>query len=415
MNIFSRSIYIFILFFLLQSFINTHVFAKSKVALIVGNGSYQVGPLKNPVNDARLMGKTLQNLGFKLVGGEPQTNLNREQLSMRILEFGDQLRTTKGIGIFYFAGHGVQFRGRNYLIPVGAKLEREEHIGIYGVPVDRILDQMEEADNKLNLMILDACRNNPFLSTTRSLARGVKLNSAPSGTLILYATRPGMISLDGDSDNSPFTKALTSNMQRKGLKIEDVMRSTIKQVEQETNLRQTPWQEGFVREEFYFVKPDQSSVRCPAGSQFEQGQCIAKVKCPMGTTFKVGKGCISHMVTQLDSKMISSLESQNLQVKTNRSVIQAPSLIKFVPTWSYATLAIGLASHLTNFVTPLSKPSLVNLTFGTAILGYTLTGIGFGYGINKRIQWVPNSQAKSYGLFPVLTPTSAQANMFFLF
>ena len=412
MNTFTKAIYTFLLSLLLHSLAGINAFAESKIALIIGNSSYKVGPLKNPVNDAKLMGETLKKIGFKLVGGGPQLDLTREQLSMRILEFGDQLRSTKGVGIFYFAGHGVQLKGQNYLIPIGAKLEREEHIGIYGVPVDHVLEQMEDADNKLNLMILDACRNNPFVSSTRSLTRGVKLNAAPSGTLILYATRPGMVSLDGDSSNSPFTRALTANMQRQGLKIEEVMRSTIKQVEQETNLRQTPWQEGFVREEFYFVEPDHNATACPAGSKLKQGQCVAQVKCPLGTTFEVGKGCIAQMLTQVSSNIVGNTK---LQVNKTKSSFEAPSLVKFVPTWSYAALGLGLISHITNFTTSMSNPNLVNLTFGTAILGYTLTGVGFGYALYQRLDWVPNNQTNSYAFLPVITSDSALASMAFTF
>ena len=378
--------------------------SSNKFALIIGNGAYKSGPLKNPTHDAILLGETLKNLGFELIGGKPQLNLTRESLANIILDFGDKLRATKGVGVFYFAGHGVQLKGKNYLIPVDAKMEREEQVGIYAVPVENVLEQMESADNKLNLMILDACRNNPFKSSTRSLTRGVKISSAPSGTLILYATRPGRVSLDGDQDNSPFTEALTSNMKKPGLKIEDVMRATIKEVEKKTFLRQTPWQEGFVREEFYFVQPDVSNgkcpsgtrmqngqcvinrVVCPAGTQEQNGQCIAQVNCPPGMKFVTGKGCAPVLVAQLGPDRSTGV-SKNLLL--NQPIGPAkPSFVSQIPWWSYGALLVGVTAHSLNAT--MSSATMINSSFGVALFGYAVTGLGVGYGAYKYATWEPS-------------------------
>lgn len=411
-------------------------FANQKIALIIGNGAYQVGPLKNPTHDAKLMSETLKSLGFEVIGGEAQLNLTREQLSTRILEFGDKLNATKGAGVFYYAGHGVQVKGKNYLIPIDAKLEREEHIGIYAVPIDQILQQMEGANNKLNLMILDACRNNPFPSSTRSLTRGVKIGSAPSGTLILYATRPGKVSLDGDSDNSPFTKALTQNMKRSGLKIEEVMRATIKQVEEETNLRQTPWQEGFVREEFYFVKPKIPGGKCPVGTRLEDGECliqrvacpagteekggecIAAVKCPKGTYFKESEGCIPQATSQLIRKQTGGPLSTAPHLTVERPVAEKPvaerpALLSSIPTWSYAAIGVGLTAHAINFTS--SKSLWVNGSFGVSLISYALASIGVSYGIYKAASWSPTHSTTAYTLSPLITSDSAHVNLSFSF
>ena len=378
--------------------------AEKKVALIVGNSSYKVGPLKNPSHDARLMGKTLAEIGFDLIGDEVQIDLTREQLAQRIIEFGDHLRATKGVGVFYFAGHGVQVHGKNYLIPIGAKMDRAEYVEVFGVPIDQVLQQMESAENKLNLMILDACRNNPFLSQTRSMSRGVKINSAPSGTLILYATRPGMVSLDGEGENSPFTRSLTENMKKPGLKIEEVMRSTIKQVERETQKRQTPWQEGFVRDEFYFVKPELSTnkcpkgttysdgecvisrIVCPAGTREENGQCVADVVCPIGTEYVSGKGCTSVTSSQL---AVASPSPSQFTTQTYQARSERPGLISSVPAWSYAALAIGIAAHAVNFVA--STNALVKPTYLTALSGYTLAGVGLGVGVYHSLSASPTT------------------------
>ena len=122
---------------------------------MIGNGNYQVGPLKNAPNDAMLIGETLQNLGFELVQNKVHINITKEQMSLLILEMGDQLKMGKGVGLFYFSGHGIQFEGQNYLIPVHANLDREEYVKIYGVPLDQISSQFDVVGNEMNLMILN--------------------------------------------------------------------------------------------------------------------------------------------------------------------------------------------------------------------------------------------------------------------
>ena len=229
--------------------------AQERYALIIGNSDYQTSPLKNPENDARLMGETLREVGFKLIGEEAHTNLNKEQMLEQILAFNRTLRRSKAIGLFYFAGHGVQIEGENYLIPINAPLDDAEVSRIYSVSLGEVLRGMESAHNEMNLIILDACRDNPFKGRSRSLTRGLKLVSAPSGTLIWYATRPGEVAADGDGEHGPFTQALTDSIKISGRDADEVLRATINKVESQTNRTQTPWQEGFLRKEFYFTPP----------------------------------------------------------------------------------------------------------------------------------------------------------------
>ena len=374
----------------------------AKYALVIGNGAYKTGPLNNPPHDARLMGETLKGLGFELIGGDVRVDLGREELAQSILEFGDKLHSSRGVGVFYYAGHGVQVRGKSYLIPVDAKMERAEHMEIYAVPIEQVLTQMEGAENKLNLMILDACRNNPFPSSSRSLTRGVKLGAAPSGTLILYSTRPGMVAQDGEGENSPFTQALTDNMKKPGLRIEDVMRSTIKEVERETSQRQTPWQEGFVREEFYFIKPDLSGHQCPAGSTYngsecviseavcpagssmQDGRCIAQVLCPAGTERVEGRGCVSKLTAHNSvSNLAPSYGSTQHQTKRYEPQGQGSSILSHIPSWSYLSLSLGLVAHGVNFFS--ANPMMINSSFLIAVTGYALSAGGVGYGIYEGL------------------------------
>ena len=161
--------------------------AEPRIALVIGNSAYAEAPLANPVNDARDMSATLRQLGFEVLSGE---NLNLRQMEDLIREFGRKIRGG-GIGMFYFAGHGAQVGGANYLIPIGAKINGEAEVKYEAVDAGFVLAQMEEARNRLNIVVLDACRNNPFARSFRSSSRGLASIDAPVGTLIAYATSPG--------------------------------------------------------------------------------------------------------------------------------------------------------------------------------------------------------------------------------
>ena len=197
-----------------------------RVALIVGNGAYQnVARLDNPVNDAKLMADTLRGLGFTLVGGGAQINLDKAGLDSAVQRFSTQIQGAD-VSLFYYAGHGVQVRGANYLVPVGANPTREADVDFQMVDIALVLRQMEGSGAKLNLVILDACRNNPFGGRgLRATEGGLAQMRAPSGTMISYATQPGAVAQDGSEGNSPFTRALAQTMRRPGQYFSDVQRS----------------------------------------------------------------------------------------------------------------------------------------------------------------------------------------------
>jgi len=160
--------------------------SERRVAMVIGNSAYEVAPLKNPVNDAHDMAQALTELGFEVIYRE---NLNKNDMKRAIREFGTKIRGG-GVGLFYYAGHGVAVKGTNYLVPIDAKVEREEEVEYECVDADFVLLQMDDAGNRLNVVILDACRNNPFARGFRSASRGLVQMHAPSGTLIAYATAP---------------------------------------------------------------------------------------------------------------------------------------------------------------------------------------------------------------------------------
>jgi uncharacterized caspase-like protein len=144
------------------NFFFSTAFAETRIALVVGNSAYQsVSPLPNPTNDARLVAETLANLGFRLVGGGAQLDLDKPHFDLVVQAFGRQLLGAD-VGLFYYAGHGIQVSGTNYLVPVDANPTREADVDFQMVDVGLVLRQMEQANTKLNVVMLDACRNNPF-------------------------------------------------------------------------------------------------------------------------------------------------------------------------------------------------------------------------------------------------------------
>ena len=227
--------------------------ASRRVALVVGNSNYTKLPnLANPSNDARLMEQTLRKVGFEVVSA---IDADRRTIARAVRKFGRALRAgdKDAVGLFYFAGHGVQARGVNYFIPLGADIEDEADLDIEAVSAADILSQMETAGNALNLVILDACRNNPFKGKLRSASRGLARVQAASGSLVAFAAAPGQVAADGEDANSPYTKALVKAMQVPGLSVEKMFKQVRVSVEAQTGNRQTPWEESSLRGDFYFV------------------------------------------------------------------------------------------------------------------------------------------------------------------
>jgi uncharacterized caspase-like protein len=212
--------------------------ADARVALIIGNGDYggDLGTLKNPTNDAALMADTLKGLGFDVALVE---NADQKAMKRAIREFGQKLRNTGtgGIGLFYYAGHGLQVDGENYLLPIGAQIEAEGDVELEAVSANSVLSQMQYAGNAVNLVFLDACRNNPLARNFRSSTRGLARVDAPRGSFVGYSTAPGDVSTDGDADNSPYTLALVDAIKQPGTSIEEAHRAVRAKVLAATNQR----------------------------------------------------------------------------------------------------------------------------------------------------------------------------------
>jgi hypothetical protein len=221
--------------------------ADRRVAFVVGNGAYKnVAPLPNPPIDARAMASVLRNVGFDVVEG---TNLSRDSMTQKLLEFGKKAQDAD-VALFFYAGHGIAINGTNYLLPVDADIKSEMDVKLgSAINIDVTLDQTM-SDAKVKLVLLDACRDNPFAAKIRSAAtsRSVNVQSglaemkSSEGTLIAFATGPGQTALDGQGGtNSPFTRALVANIAKPGVEIQQAMTQVRAQVNEETNKGQLPW------------------------------------------------------------------------------------------------------------------------------------------------------------------------------
>jgi formylglycine-generating enzyme required for sulfatase activity len=228
-----------------------------RFALVIGNSGYETGALKNPVNDARAVAQALRACGFDVSESE---NLTQTGMKQTIRAFGEKLRGggREGVGLFYYAGHGVQVRDRNFLIPVGAKVNNEEEVEYEAVDVGFVMAQMDAAQNALNIVILDACRDNPFARSFRSVSRGLAQMDAPTGTLIAYATAPGKTAGDGAGSNGLYTAELLAALRTPGLAIEDVFKQVRIKVREKSAGQQVPWEASSLVGDFYFTSPHSS-------------------------------------------------------------------------------------------------------------------------------------------------------------
>ncbi|MBL8704156.1 MAG: caspase family protein, partial [Rhodospirillales bacterium] len=222
-----------------------------KIALVIGNAAYKEAPLKNPVNDARAMAAKLRQLGFQVIA---QENATKAQMEKSVLDFGEAL-SAGAVGMFYYAGHGLQVNGRNFLVPVDATMRSEQRVRLETLDVDILLDQMDVAKSGVNLVILDACRNNPFERRLRSTGSGLAQINAPQGTLIAYATAPGKVAADGEGANGVYTARLLQHMSAPGLAIEEVFKRVRSDVARDTAGAQTPWESSSLTGGFFFVEP----------------------------------------------------------------------------------------------------------------------------------------------------------------
>ncbi len=224
-----------------------------KLALVIGNSKYQSAPtLFNPGNDAKAMAETLRQSGFDVTA---QLDAGQNDMAAAIRTYVQTLAAKKAVGLFYFAGHGVQLAWRNYLIPVDAAVRRPDDIQKSCIDLVALMDGINKASNPLNVVILDACRDNPFGGEVRLENRGLSQMDASHSTLLAYATAPGNVASDGEGANGLYTENLVREMRVPEARIEDVFKRVRLNVRRRSNGQQIPWESTSLEDDFYFIPP----------------------------------------------------------------------------------------------------------------------------------------------------------------
>ncbi|SDH07213.1 caspase family protein [Propionivibrio dicarboxylicus] len=218
----------------------------AKVALVIGNAAYPGAPLKNPANDARDVAQAFRQLGFDVI---ERIDVTQKEMNRAITQFGSRL-AADSVAVFYFAGHGIQVRGKNYLVPIDAQIDGETAVRTETVDVDAVLDQLNAST--LNIVILDACRNNPFERRFRGVGGGLAQMDAPKGTLIAYATSPGKVASDGSGRNGLYTQELLKVIRMPGLEVEKAFKRVRANVARVTGDAQIPWESSSLTGDFFF-------------------------------------------------------------------------------------------------------------------------------------------------------------------
>lgn len=245
----SKKFFLSVFFLVFAVHLSANAYENKRVALVIGNGEYRVGALKNPVNDAADIAAKLRGYGFHVI---LRKNLTSRTVGSALNEF-KQMLSKNAVALVFYAGHGMQIEGKNFLPFVDAEIEYLEDIPSQSLALGRILDIFEGQETRLNLVFLDACRNNPFSARTRNISRGLARELSPSGTLISYATRPGGLAADGGGRNGVFTgKFLEAMAEYERQPVEQVLKEVTKKVLLATKGSQEPWFEASITGNFCF-------------------------------------------------------------------------------------------------------------------------------------------------------------------
>jgi len=333
---------------------------ESRIALVIGNGAYKSSPLSNPVNDANDMAAALERLGFSV---RLKINANQKSMENAIRDFGKELRSG-GVGLFYFAGHGFQVQGRNYLIPIDADIESEADVKYESVDAGRVLSQMNEAENGLNIIILDACRDNPFARSFRSGEKGLAKMDAPTGSILAYATAPGSVAADGTGRNGRYTSELLKHIMTTGLPIELFFKRVRKDVISASGRKQVPWTESSLTGDFYF----------------NNKRGIAVVQPPINANFDAERKRLEQERKELERIKAEIEERKRIEAERNRIEAEKKKLFeKDIP--KYASISPKV-----------TEPKIIDsdgnyVKYATGVVYDKNTGLEWYAGPDKKINW----------------------------
>ena len=281
--------------------------AENRIALVIGNSNYtSVTALPNPANDAKAMTNFLNSAGFQVVQAP---DLTQSDMRRTIADFAKKV-TEKGpdtVALVFYAGHGLQVDGENYLVPVDAQIERESDVPLQATRLADLMNVLSSVPSKSNIVILDACRNNPFSAINKTAGRGLAIVDAPNGSIVSYSTAPGTEALDGDGQNSPYTTALTKIGHEPGLQIEQLLKRVRLDVSNTTARQQFPWESSSLTVEFSFF---------PSGSA--QQAAAPATKSQPATTTKARSEARSVEAWQKELKSKNAREAYELVVREDQ-------------------------------------------------------------------------------------------------
>jgi hypothetical protein len=267
-----------------------------RLALVIGNSAYKDVPLPNPVNDSDDVEKVLKESGFVVI---KRQNTTLKEMHLALREFGDRL-DRQGVGLFYFAGHGMQVRGRNYLIPVDADIQREDEVAYNALDLNAVMEKLDSAKNPVNIVILDACRNNPFGSKFQASSKGLAQVDAPPGTIIAFATAPGSTAADGGGRNGLYTQHLVKEITKAGIGIEEAFKAVRAGVRVESKNLQIPWESTSLESAFVFRPASAQQGRPGSGSNKSAMQRAASTPPAAPPAFQVGDSWTYKLTNNLD-------------------------------------------------------------------------------------------------------------------
>ena len=326
--------------------------SEKRIALVIGNSAYPGAPLKNPVNDAKDMAAALRKLGFEVID---KTDATQKDMNLAIAQFGDKLRADT-VALFFFAGHGMQVKGKNYIVPIDAQITSESTVRAMTVDVDTVMDQL--AVSTMNIVILDACRNNPFERRFRSVGGGLAQMDAPKGSLIAYATAPGKVANDGDGRNGLYTQELLKHIQTPGLPLEAVFKRVRNGVMQGSGEAQTPWEASSLTGDFYFQGGSGGAQAAPAPQvasltpQFSGARTAAQIEDELWDAIKDGDkpSVFEEYIKQYPKgRYLSQARVKIAKLKADARMPAAQAVVSPAPT-SSATAANDTDTSLWNAV-----------------------------------------------------------------
>jgi hypothetical protein len=255
--------------------------AESRLALVIGNSAYQtVSPLPNPVNDAKAMADFLTKAGFDVT---PASDLTQADMRTTVGAFAAKVARAGSdtVALVYYAGHGVQIDGENFLVPVDIRIGRESDVPLQAFRLADLMNTLSSVPSRMRIVMLDACRNNPFSEINKTAGRGLAIVDAPPGSIVSYSTSPGAEAEDGTGENSPYTSALLKVAAEPGLPIEQAFKRARLSVNQATSGRQTPWESSSLRGDFTFFSgagaaPPPKPTPTPAAVSAAQPAALGK-------------------------------------------------------------------------------------------------------------------------------------------